>query len=124
MSSHVNMADVAAARAVLAELAQRQEELGARLDASGLTSFAERVEWLRAHRSADEALAEERAWSRLFRRHRVAAEPRPRQVFVRPRSLSVPKVRRTRTVVDPERALALALGAAPVERVIGEGREV
>lgn len=122
MSSHVNMADVEAARAVLAELAQRQEELRARLDASGLTSFEERVEWLRAHRSADEALAEERAWSRLFRRHRVAAEPRPRQVFARPRSLSVPKVRRTRTVVDPERALALALGAAPVERVIGEGK--
>jgi len=121
VTRHVSAADLLVTAGVLAELAQRQEELRARLDASGLTSFVERVEWLRAHRSADEVLAEERAWSRLYRRHGVSV-PVVREVFVRPRSLSVSKPQRVSrvVVVDPDRALQLALGAVPIERPSGQ----
>lgn len=113
----MSAADVAATRAVLDELAQRQDELGARLAVSGLVSFADRSEWLRSHRSADEVLAEVRLWGRLFRRHGVRLV---RERFVRPRSLAVPKVqhRRPVQVITPDRALALALGAVPVEREV------
>ena len=45
------------ARRVLAEMAAEQDQLGAELNASGLTSFVDRSEWLIAHRTPLEALA-------------------------------------------------------------------
>lgn len=87
---HVTAEDLERTRAVLADLARRQESLGELLDAAGVTDFIERSEWLAQHRTPDEALAVERAWSRLFRRHGITPAPRP---HVDMSSLAVPHPR-------------------------------
>lgn len=46
-------------RRVLEAMQREQEALGRELEATGLTSFADRADWLIAHRSPLEALAAE-----------------------------------------------------------------
>lgn len=82
--------DIRRTKRVLAELAERQERLGRELEATGLTGFIERSEWLIAHRTPDEQLAWDRA-------HAVPEPKRRRPVQVLPR----------------DRQLELALGAPP-----------
>ena len=60
-----NSIDLVRTRVTLAHLQANQERLHARLEATGLTSFVDRSEWLAANRTPDEALAERRKWARL-----------------------------------------------------------
>jgi len=98
-------ADLERTRAVLAELAERQERLADELEATGRTGFIERADWLIDHRTPDEKLAWSRRWRRLSVRD---PEPHPER-FIRPRSLSVPKVHRPVVALPVDRALAIAL---------------
>ncbi|MCU1441107.1 MAG: hypothetical protein JWP85_2104 [Rhodoglobus sp.] len=116
MTKHVTAEDLERTRQVLAELAQRQEELGAQLDDTGLVAFVDRADWLLAHRTPDERLAAERRWERLCRRYGIPYAERPRRALaVRFTSLSVPKVHHGPLAITEDRALAIALGAKPQE---------
>jgi len=72
--------DAARTRRVLAQLAAEQDALGEALEATGLTGFVERSEWLIAHRPADRALAWERRWSPIPDA-RPMARLKPRRTF-------------------------------------------
>ncbi len=93
-------------RALLADLAARQERLGAELEATGLTSFTDRADWLIAHRTADEQLAWRLHWLSLG-----ITDPEPQsEQFARPASLEVARRRRTaRDVIPRDRQLDIAL---------------
>lgn len=65
--------DLIRTRVVLAGLQGEQESLSAELEATGLTDFADRADWLIAHRTDDQRLAWERHWQRLG-----VSSPKPR----------------------------------------------
>ena len=77
--------DLIRTRVVLAELQAAQERLGAELEASGLTDFVERSEWLIAHRSPLDVLAAELHEARLAGYlapwNRSVAKPKRRPKF-------------------------------------------
>lgn len=69
------MNDLERTRALLDRMNAEQERLAARLDGAGIASFADRADWLIAHRTPDERLAWRRHWIALGL---TDAEPRPR----------------------------------------------
>lgn len=119
----VTRAEVLRTRVTLARLQARQDGIRAGLNRSGLTSTADRLDWLMSQRSADEVLAWNRRWHALGITHPEPAA----ESFSRPRSLSVPKEprrprRRKSEPVIPERRqleIAMAVLAAQEAR---EGR--
>jgi hypothetical protein len=56
--------DLQNTRATLEGLQRDQDRLRAELELTGLTSFVDRSEWLLAHRTPDEKLADARRWAR------------------------------------------------------------
>lgn len=100
--------DLIRTRVVLAGLQGEQERLSAQLEATGLTGFADRADWLIAHRTPDEQLAWRRHWKRLG-----LSDPEPRRERLpRPSSLSVPKRRRKPAPAVPvDRQLEIAMKA-------------
>ena len=92
--------DLLRTRVVLAQLQAEQERLGAELEASGLTGFVERSEWLIAHRSPLDALAAELKAARLAG-------------YTTPWNRSVAKPKRRAKVVFSERQLAIARASQP-----------
>lgn len=105
----VTREDLLRTRVVLAQLAGEQERLGAALNATGLTDFADRADWLIAHRTPDQQLAWRRHWRRLGL---TDPEPRPER-FDRPASLAVskraPRRRKLPPVIPEDRQLEIAL---------------
>ena len=102
-------ADVLRTRVVLAQLAGEQERLSAELNTTGLTDFADRADWLIAHRTPDEQLAWRRHWRRLG-----FSDPEPRRErFPRSSSLAVPVAPKRRRkpvpVIPVDRQLEIAL---------------
>lgn len=61
---HVTAQDIERTAATLDAMAHRQEALGAALERTGLRNFADRADWLIAHRTPDEQLAAARQWKR------------------------------------------------------------
>lgn len=60
-------ANLARTRRLLHDLQARQERLAAALAETGLTSVADQLDWLIAHRTPDEQLAAERRWEARIR---------------------------------------------------------
>lgn len=75
----VTREDLLRTRVVLAELQMEQERLGAELESTGLTDFADRADWLMAHQSPDRKLAWRRHWQRLGISDPEPREPRRRK---------------------------------------------
>ena len=101
--------DLLRTRVVLAQLAGEQERLSAELNTTGLTDFADRADWLIAHRTPDEQLAWRRHWRRLG-----FSDPEPRRErFPRSSSLAVPVAPKRRRkpvpVIPVDRQLEIAL---------------
>ena len=101
--------DLLRTRVVLAQLAGEQERLSAELNTTGLTDFADRADWLIAHRTPDEQLAWRRHWRRLG-----FSDPEPRRErFPRSSSLAVPvapkRRRKPAPVIPVDRQLEIAL---------------
>lgn len=117
----VSRAEVIRTRVTLARLQGRQEQLRAGLNRSGLTSIADRLDWLHAQKSPDEALA----WRRRWRDLGVAEEPAPVEVFARPKSLSVRKSRRKKPapVIPRDRQLEIALAVMAAKEAREGGTE-
>ena len=120
----VSREDVLRTRVTLAGMQARQERLRDSVNRSGLSSTADRLDFLIAQRSPDEALAWNRSWRALG-----VSRPEPTvEVFARPESLSVPYTPRTQRrkksdpVIPRDRQLeiALAVMAARDARVGGK----
>ena len=120
----VSREDVLRTRVTLAGLQARQEQLRAAVNRSGLSSTVDRLDFLIAQRSPDEALAWNRSWRALG-----VSRPEPSvAVFARPESLSVPYTPRTprRKKSDPviprdrQLEIALAVMASKEARVGGK----
>lgn len=99
--------DLIRTRVLLARMQGEQERLGASLERTGLTDFADRADWLIQRRTRDEQLAWSRHWARLGIRN---ADPRPER-YERPASLAQHRRRRSRhpVAIDQDAALAIAL---------------
>ncbi len=100
--------DLTHTRVVLAQLQGEQERLSADLEATGLKGFADRADWLIAHRAPEEQVAWRRRWRRLG-----VSDPEPRRERIpRPASLAAPKRRRKASPVIPvDRQLEIAMNA-------------
>jgi hypothetical protein len=116
----VSRADVLRTRVTLARLQGRQERLRDGLNRSGLTSIADRLDWLHAQKSPDEALA----WRRKWRDLGLAEAHEPVEAFARPESLSVPKRRKKPAPVIPRaRQLEIALAVMAAKEAREGGME-
>lgn len=102
----VTQADMIRTRVTLAQLQGEQERLAAELDAGTVRGFADRADWLIAHRTPDEQLAWRRRWRALG-----VSFPEPSIHFERPASLAAPK-RRRRMKFTPEQLRVAAEWAA------------
>jgi hypothetical protein len=119
----VSREDMIRTRVTLAGLQGRQERLRDGLNRSGLTSIADRLDWLHAQKSPDEVLA----WRRKWRALGLTDVHEPVEPFVRPESLSVPKVSRSRRrksapVIPRARQLEIALAVMAAKKA-REGKE-
>jgi len=121
----VSRAEVLRTRVTLAGLQARQDRLRDALTRSGLTSTSDRLDFLIAQRSPDEALA----WTRRWRALGVTRPEPASEVFARPESLSVPSVPRRRRrkrgapVIAPDRQLEIALAAMATQEARKGGME-
>jgi len=94
-------------RNALQRMQADQERLREQLEATGLTSFADRADWLMLHASADEQLAWRRRWRALG-----VTDPEPREPkFVRGASLAAPRPRRHRRREFTARQMEIAIAA-------------
>lgn len=122
----VSRAEVLRTRVTLARLQGRQERLRAALNDSGLTSTADRLDFLIAQRISDEVLAWNRHWRALG-----VTKPEPSvEVFARPESLSVPKAprrihrKKPAPVISRARQLEIALAVMAAKEAREGGRQV
>ena len=121
----VSRADVLRTRVTLAGLQARQDRLRDGLNRSGLTSTADRLDWLVSQRSPDEVLAWRRHWRSLG-----VSNPEPTgEVFARPESLSVPHAprrvhrKKPEPVIARDRQLEIALAVMAVKKAREGGIE-
>ena len=106
----VSREDMLRTRVVLAQLAGEQERLSAALNTTGLTDFADRADWLIAHRTTDE----QRAWRRHWRRLGVS-DPEPRRERFQRSSLAVVRKRRRKPALDDFTARMMQVGLRVLE---------
>ncbi len=122
----VSREDVLRTRVTLAGLQARQDALRDGVNRSGLTSVADRLDWLMSQRSPDEVLAWNRRWRDLGV---VRAEPTS-ESFSRPKSLSVPKTvrpqrrKKSEPVIPKSRQLEIALAVLAATDARKGGTEV
>lgn len=122
----ISRAEVLRTRVTLAGLQARQDRLRDGLTRFGLTSTADRLDFLIAQRSPDEALA----WTRHWRALGVTRPEPTGEVFSRPESLSVPSTPRRRRrnrvapVIAPDRQLEIALAVMAAKEARQGGEQV
>lgn len=121
----VSRAELLRTRVTLAGLQARQERLRNAVNRSGLSSTADRLDFLIAQRSPDEALAWKRSWRALG-----IVRPEPSTAtYARPESLSVPYAPRTprrkksEPVIPRDRQLEIALAVMAAREAREGGKQ-